>query len=167
MHAFHFHDAHETMDEYLARTDMHSSSVWAMEVEIFAVSNMLRTPITVFCQSGHSYKWLHFLPHPCEDSNVVHEHSKELSYTCMQQIAMILILNSQRPFLTTWYTFGKGGTLFATNANCTGWYNFGCENCTWWYLLFQLGKKRGGGDLIFQRGTDFFRKYWSLRTIFF
>ena len=62
---------------------------------------------------------------------------------------MVLILNSQRPFLTTWYTFGKGGTLFAT-----GWYNFGCENCTWWYLLFQLEKK--GGDQMFQRGTDFF-----------
>ena len=28
-------NAHETMDEYLARTDMHSSSVWATEVEIF------------------------------------------------------------------------------------------------------------------------------------
>ena len=34
----------------------------------------------VFCQSGHSYKWLHFLPHPCEDSNVVHAHSKEAVY---------------------------------------------------------------------------------------
>ena len=34
----------------------------------------------VFCQSGHSYEWLHFLPHPCEDSNVVHEHSKEAVY---------------------------------------------------------------------------------------
>ena len=73
-------NAHETMDEYLARTDMHSSSVWATEVENFAVSNMLRTPIMVFCQSGHSYKWLHVLPHPCEDSNVVHEHSKEAVY---------------------------------------------------------------------------------------
>ena len=47
--------AHETIDEYLARTDMHSSSVWATEVEKFAVFNMLRTPIMVFCQSGHSY----------------------------------------------------------------------------------------------------------------
>ena len=45
-------NANETMDEYIARTDMHSSSVWATEVEIFAVSNMLRTPIMVFCQSG-------------------------------------------------------------------------------------------------------------------
>ena len=34
----------------------------------------------VFCQSGHSYKWLHFLPHPCEDSNVVHAHSIEAVY---------------------------------------------------------------------------------------
>ena len=73
-------NAHKTIDEYLARTDLHSSSVWAMEVENFAVSNMLRTPIMVFCQSGHSYKWLHFLPHPCEDSNVVHAHSKEAVY---------------------------------------------------------------------------------------
>ena len=64
-------NAHETMDEYLARTDMHSSSVWATEVEIFAVSNMLQTPIMVFCKSGHTYKWLQFLPHPCEDSSVV------------------------------------------------------------------------------------------------
>ena len=68
------------MDEYLARTDMHSSSVWATEVEIFAVSNMLLTPIMVFYQSGHSYKWLPILPHPCEDSNVVHAHSKEAVY---------------------------------------------------------------------------------------
>ena len=59
-------NAHETMDEYLARTDMHSSSVWATEIEIFAVSNMLQTPIMVFCKSGHTYKWLQFLPHPCE-----------------------------------------------------------------------------------------------------
>ena len=56
-------NAQETMDEYLARTDMHSSSVWATEVEIFAVSNMLRTPIMVFCQSGHSYKWLNTFCH--------------------------------------------------------------------------------------------------------
>ena len=65
-------NAHETMDEYLARTDMHSSSVWATEVEIFAVSNMLQTPIMVFCKSGHTCKWLQFLPHPCEDSSVVY-----------------------------------------------------------------------------------------------
>ena len=42
------------MDGYLARTDMHSSSVWATEVEIFAVSNMLQTPIMVFCKPGHT-----------------------------------------------------------------------------------------------------------------
>ena len=75
---------------------------------------------------------------------------------------MVLILNSQRPF-------SLPGTLLAravhfSQPNCTGWYNFGCENCTWWYLLFQLEKR--GGDQIFQRGTDFFRKYWSPRTIF-
>ena len=64
-------NAHETMDEYLARTDMHSSSVWATEVETFAVSNTLQTPIMVFCKSGHTYKWLQLLPHPCEDSIVV------------------------------------------------------------------------------------------------
>lgn len=52
----------------------------ATEVENFAVSNMLWTPIMVFCHSGHSYKWLHFLPHPCEESNVVHAHSKEAVY---------------------------------------------------------------------------------------
>ena len=74
-------NAHETMDEYLSRTDMHSSSVWATEVEIFAVSNMLQTPIMVFCKSGHTYKWLQFLPHPCEDSSVVCAvHSKEAIY---------------------------------------------------------------------------------------
>ena len=59
------------MFKYLATTDMHSSSVWATEVEIFAVSDMLQTPIMVFCKSGHTYKWLQFLPHPCEDSSVV------------------------------------------------------------------------------------------------
>ena len=74
-------NAHETTDEYLARTDMLSSSVWATEVEIFAVSNMLQTPIMVFCISGHTYKWLQFLPHPCEDSSVVCAvHSKEAIY---------------------------------------------------------------------------------------
>ena len=74
-------NAHETMDEYLARTDMHSSSVWAAEVEIFAVFNMLQTPVMLFCKSGHTYKWLHFLPHPCEDSSVVCAvHSKEAIY---------------------------------------------------------------------------------------
>ena len=31
-------------------------------------------------QSGHSYKWLQFLPHPCEDSNFVHVHYKEAIY---------------------------------------------------------------------------------------
>ena len=31
-------NAHETMDEYLARTDMQISSVWATEVEIFSCS---------------------------------------------------------------------------------------------------------------------------------
>ena len=73
--------AHETMDEYLARTDMHSSSVWATEVDIFAVSNRLRTPIMVFCKSGHTYKWLQVLPHPSEDSSVVCAvHSKEAIY---------------------------------------------------------------------------------------
>ena len=34
----------------------------------------------VFCQSGHSYKWLQFLPQLCEDSNVVRVHSKEAVY---------------------------------------------------------------------------------------
>ena len=53
-------NAYETMNEYLARTDMHSSSVWATEVEIFAVSNMLQTPIMVFYKSRHTHKWLQF-----------------------------------------------------------------------------------------------------------
>ena len=52
---------------------------------------MLRTPITVFCQSGHSYKWLHFLPHPCEDSNVVHAHSKEAVYLSIHVTTMNLL----------------------------------------------------------------------------
>ena len=65
-------DAYETMDEYLARTDMHSLSVWATEIEIFAASsNMLQTPILVFCKSGLTYKWLQFSPHHCEDSGIV------------------------------------------------------------------------------------------------
>ena len=77
-------NAHETMD--LARKDMHSSSVWATEVEIFAVSNMLQTPIMVFCNSGHTYKWLQFLPHPCEDSSVVCAvHSKEAIYLVVSE----------------------------------------------------------------------------------
>ena len=77
---------------------------------------------------------------------------------------MVLILNSQRPFLTTWYTFGKGGTLFATKLYRVVQF--------WLRKLYQVvpfisaGKKRGG-DQIFQRGTDFFSKYWSPRTIFF
>ena len=78
-----YHATLMLMDEYLARTDMHSSSVWATEVEIFAfaVSNMLQTPIMVFCKSGHTYKWLQFLPYPCENSSVVCAvHSKEAIY---------------------------------------------------------------------------------------
>ena len=68
-------------------------------------------------------------------------HSVILACNKSINYVMVLILNSQWPFLTTWYTFGKGGTLFATKLY--RWYNFGCENCTWWYLLFQLEKKRG------------------------
>ena len=76
-------DAHETMDEYLARTDIHSLSVWATEVEIFAASNMLQTPILVFYKSGLTctYKWLLFSPHHCEDSGIVGTiHSNESIY---------------------------------------------------------------------------------------
>ena len=66
-----YHNAHEIMDEHLARTDMHSSSVWATEVEIFAVSIILQTTIMLLSKSGHTYKWLQFLPHSCKDSSVV------------------------------------------------------------------------------------------------
>ena len=67
-------NAHETKDEYLARTDMHGSSVWATEVECLICYRQ-------FYKSGHTYKWLQFLPHPCEDSSVVCAvHSKESIY---------------------------------------------------------------------------------------
>ena len=79
-------------------------------------------------------------------------HSVILAYNKSINCVMVLILNSQRPFLTTWYTFGKGGTLFATKLY-RGWYDFGCENCTWWYLLFQLEKK--GGTKFFKGGLIF------------
>ena len=42
-------NAHETMDEYLARTDMHSSSVWAMEVENFANGDLSIWTGYTFC----------------------------------------------------------------------------------------------------------------------
>ena len=63
----------------------------------------------------------------------------------MQQIdnyVMVLILNSQRPFLTTWYTFGKGGTLFATKLY---------RVVQFW--LRKLGKK--GGTKFFKGGPIF------------
>ena len=41
-------------------------------------------------------------------------HSVILACNKSINYVMVLILNSQRLFLTTWYTFGKGGTLFAT-----------------------------------------------------
>ena len=73
---------------------------------------------------------------------------------------MILILNSQRPFLTTWYTFGKGGTLFATKL---------FRMVLFWlrelYLVvpfISAGKKGGGGggggggEPNFSKGDRFF-----------
>ena len=59
-------------------------------------------------------------------------HSVILACNKSINCVMVLILNSQRPFLTTWYTFSKGGTLFATKL----------------YLVvpfISAGKKRGGG----------------------
>ena len=75
---------------------------------------------------------------------------------------MVLILNSQWPFLTTWYTFGKGGTLFATKLYRV--VQFWLRKLYLVVPFISAGKK--GGDQIFQSGTDFFRKYWSPRTIY-
>ena len=67
---------------------------------------------------------------------------------------MVLILNSQRPFLTTWYTFGKGGTLFATKLYRVVQF--------WLRKLYQVvpfisaGKKRGGPN--FSKGDRFFQQ---------
>ena len=41
-------------------------------------------------------------------------HSVILACNKSINYVMVLILKIQRPFLTTWYTFGNGGTLFAT-----------------------------------------------------
>ena len=72
-------------------------------------------------------------------------HSVILAFNKSTNYVMILILNSQRPFLTTWYT------LFATKLY---------RMVQFWlrklYLVvpfISAGKK--GGDQIFQRGTDF------------
>ena len=65
---------------------------------------------------------------------------------------MVLILNSQRPFLTTWYTFGKGGTLFATKLY---------RVVQFWlrklYLVvpFISAGKKGGGTKFFKGGLIF------------
>ena len=93
-------------------------------------------------------------------------HSVILAFNKSTNYVMILILNSQRPFLTTWYTL-LARAVHVSQPNCTGWYNFGCENCTWWYLLFQLEKKGWTkffkGGLIFQKilvpPDHFFLKY--------
>ena len=70
---------------------------------------------------------------------------------------MLLILNSQRPFLTTWYTFGKGGTLFATKLYRGGVHGtILVAKIVVVVPLFQLeNKKGGGGGGGGQKGKDF------------
>ena len=84
-------------------------------------------------------------------------HSVILACNKSINYVMVLILNSQRPFLTTWYTFGKGGTLFATKLYRV--VQFWLRKLYLVVPFISAGKK--GGDQIFQKGTDFFRKYWS------
>ena len=74
-------------------------------------------------------------------------HSVILACNKSINCVMVLILNSQRPFLTTWYTFGKGGTLFATKLYRT--VQFWLRKL---YLVvpFISAGKKGGDQIIFK-----------------
>ena len=80
-----------------------------------------------------------------------------MNYSCLNILAcykaincvMVLILNSQRPFLTTRYTFGKCGTLFATKVYRV--VQFWLRRLYLVVLFISAGKKKKGG------GTKFFK----------
>ena len=79
-------------------------------------------------------------------------HSVILACNKSINYVMVLIVNSQRPFLTTWYTFGKDGTLFATKLY---------RVVQFWlrklYLVvpFISAGKKGGGTNFFKGGPIF------------
>ena len=81
-------------------------------------------------------------------------HSVILAYNKSINYVMVLILNSQRPFLTTWYTFGKGCTLFATKLYRV--VQFWLQKLYLVVLFISAGKKRGGPN--FSTGDQFFQK---------
>ena len=78
-------------------------------------------------------------------------HSVVLACNKSINCVMVLILNSQRPFLTTRYTFGKGGTLFATKLYRV--VQFWLRKLYLVVPFISAGKK--GGDQISQRGLIF------------
>lgn len=50
----------EPIENYLQRTRMMESRVWATQVEIFALAHFLKTNIYVYSLSGHNWTWMKF-----------------------------------------------------------------------------------------------------------
>lgn len=48
----------EPIENYLQRTRMMESRVWATQVEIFAMAHFLKTNIYVYSLSGHNWTWM-------------------------------------------------------------------------------------------------------------
>ena len=81
-------------------------------------------------------------------------HSVILACNKSINYVMVLILNSHWPFLTTCYTFGKGGTLFATKLYRV--VQFWLRKLYLVVPFISAGKKGGGPN--FSKWDRFFQK---------
>ena len=80
----------QSVNDYLQQTNMHSPSVWATEVEIFAAANMLGTSIFVFTKCGQNYKWLKFTNSSSADNSSLCTPRRLYKY--LQPLCMVLRL---------------------------------------------------------------------------